>query len=72
MALFSEKINGQYAALLSVHTDNPPARICLALFEKLEDLWSIEYWGRWYNDLEDHVLLSAGTTRPRGSRRTAG
>jgi predicted GH43/DUF377 family glycosyl hydrolase len=57
MALFPEKINGQYAAILSVNTDNPPARICLALFDKAEDMWSTEYWGKWYEDLEDHVLF---------------
>ncbi len=57
MAMFPEKINGQYAALLTVHTDNPPARICLALFSKLEDMWSGDYWRQWYDDLEDHVLF---------------
>lgn len=57
MALFPEKINGQYAALLSVNTDNPPARICLALFNGQEDIWSAPFWRQWYDDLEDHVLF---------------
>ncbi len=57
MALFPEKINGQYAALLTVHTDNPPARICLALFDEPEQIWSIDFWRQWYDDLEDHVLF---------------
>lgn len=57
MALFPEKINGQYAAILTVHTDNPPARICLALFNSPEDMWSGEFWRKWYDDLENHVLF---------------
>ena len=57
MALFPEKINGQFAALLSVNTDNPPARICLALFDKQEDIWSPAFWQKWYTNLEDHVLF---------------
>jgi beta-1,2-mannobiose phosphorylase / 1,2-beta-oligomannan phosphorylase len=56
MTLFPEKIQGRYAALLTVNTDRPPAKICLALFDKKEDLWSAEYWKKWYATLESHVL----------------
>lgn len=55
--LFPERINGKLAALLTVHTDQPPARICLALFDKPEDIWSQNFWQAWYADLEAHVLF---------------
>ena len=34
MALFPELIDGKMAAILTVHTDSPPSKICLALFDK--------------------------------------
>jgi len=34
MALFPEKITGKIWAILTVHTDKPPAKICLASFDK--------------------------------------
>ena len=56
MSLFPEKINGKFAAILTVNTDRPPSKICLAFFDKEEELWSEDYWNKWYMYLEDHVL----------------
>ncbi len=56
MALFPKKINGKYAVLLTINTDIPPARICLALFDKKEDIWSQLYWNQWYNNWREHIL----------------
>lgn len=56
MALFPKKINGKYVAVLTVHTDLPPAKIALAYFDKLSDLWSATYWQNWYQSLEKHTL----------------
>ncbi len=56
MALFPERINGKIAAILTVNTDRPPARICIAYFDRIEDLWSKEYWDDWYAHLDDHVV----------------
>jgi len=56
MALFPEKINGKIWAILTVHTDRPPAKICLASFDKEEDIWSESYWKRWYQDFEKYSL----------------
>jgi predicted GH43/DUF377 family glycosyl hydrolase len=56
MALFPRRIDGQLAAVLSVHTDMPPAKIALALFERESDLWSPDYWEDWYAHLDSHVL----------------
>ena len=56
MALFPERINGKIAAILTVHTDQPPAKICLALFDRIEDLWSGSYWAAWYAEWESHAV----------------
>lgn len=55
-ALFPEKVNGKYAALLSVHTDRPPTAICLALADKIEDFWSPQYWTEWYEHWQSHAV----------------
>lgn len=56
MALFPAKVAGKIAAVLTVHTDQPPAKICLALFNKIEDIWSKAYWERWYGSLDKHII----------------
>ena len=56
MTLFPEKINGKYVAILSVNTDKPPAKIALAEFSKIEDMWSEKYWRKWYLEIDKHVL----------------
>jgi len=56
MGLFPEKINGKMAALLTMHTDTPPARIALALFDKEEDIWSPYFWAEWYENPNNHII----------------
>ena len=56
MALFPERIDGKIAALITVNTDRPPAKICLALFDTIEEIWSKDYWDAWYKDFEHHVI----------------
>jgi len=56
MALFPKRLNGKIAALLTVHTDMPPAKIALALFEHESEIWSKDYWQEWYASLDDHVI----------------
>jgi len=56
MALFPEKINAKYAAILTVNTDMPPSYICLAFFDKKEDIWSHQYWQNWYQNLHTHAF----------------
>jgi len=56
MALFPEKINGQITAILTVHTDQPPAKICLASFNKESDIWSEKFWNEWYKNFEKYAL----------------
>ena len=56
MAFFPEKINGKYAAVLTVNTDFPPAKIAIAYFDQKSDIWSREYWENWYAHLDEHVI----------------
>ncbi len=56
MGLFPEKVNGKMAALLTINTDLPPAKIALAVFEKPEDIWSEQYWTNWYEDANDQII----------------
>lgn len=56
MALFPQRIGGKIYAILTIHTDQPPARICLAAFDKEEDIWSESYWQAWYENFEEYVL----------------
>lgn len=56
MALFPEKIDGKIWAVLTVHTDRPPAKICLVSFEKESDIWSERFWQKWYLQFEKHAL----------------
>lgn len=56
MCLFPERINGKIVAILAANTDRPPAKISLAFFDSIEELWSQEYWENWYAYLDDHTL----------------
>ncbi|MCX6719046.1 MAG: hypothetical protein NTZ38_01575, partial [Candidatus Taylorbacteria bacterium] len=56
MALFPEKIRGKMAVLLTVNTDRPPSDICYAEFDKLEDMWSPEYWAKWMKSFDTHKI----------------
>jgi predicted GH43/DUF377 family glycosyl hydrolase len=56
MALFPDKINGKMAALLTINTDLPPAKVALAVFDNEEDIWSPHYWKQWYDDANSHIV----------------
>lgn len=56
MALFPERINGKLCAILSVDTDDPPSKIAFAYFDKEEDMWSREYWEKWYKNVDNHKI----------------
>ena len=44
MCLFPEKIKGKLVAILTGNTDRPPSNICIATFEREDQMWSREYW----------------------------
>lgn len=56
MVLFPEKIGGQYVALLTVHTDDPPAHVAIARFDSLEQIWDQQYWYHWHDNLDQHIM----------------
>ncbi len=56
MGLFPEKINGKMAALLTINTDLPPAKIAFASFDKPEDITSPYYWADWYGNLNENTI----------------
>jgi len=56
MALFPEKIDGKMWVALTVNTDNPPAKICLASFDKEEDMWNETLWQKWHQNFEKYAL----------------
>ena len=56
MAMFSEKINGRFAAILTVNTDKPPAKIAIAFFDKLSQIWDQDFWNTWYQNLDKFVI----------------
>ncbi len=54
--LFPQKINGKMAAILTANTDLPPSRVAIAYFDKESDIWSKEYWDKWYSRLSDYAI----------------
>jgi len=56
MALFPEKINNKIFTILTLNTDIPPAKICIASFDNESDIWNQNYWNEFYNNHEQYVL----------------
>ena len=55
-SLFPEKVGDDYVALLTVHTDMPPAELCNARAKRIEDFWSPEFWNEWHKGWNTHAL----------------
>ena len=56
MTLFPERINGKITVIFSAHTDMPPAKVCIAQFDKIEQLWDESYWTKWEGEIDTHVV----------------
>jgi predicted GH43/DUF377 family glycosyl hydrolase len=56
MALFPERIGGKVTAILTAHTDEPPAKIAIAQADSVEELWDISFWEKWHAELEHHSI----------------
>jgi len=56
MALFPERINGKITVIFSAHTDSPPAKTVIAQVEKIEELWSQDFWNKWEEKIDDCVI----------------
>jgi predicted GH43/DUF377 family glycosyl hydrolase len=47
----------KYTIILTVNTDNPPVKVCIAQFDKIEDIWDHKKWELWYENIEDHTVV---------------
>ena len=56
MTLFPERINGKIVVIFSLHTDMPPAKVCIAKLDKIEDLWSKTFWDKWILEVDSHSV----------------
>ncbi len=56
MALFPEKINGKYMVIFTINPDRNPSNIVTVAVDKIEDLWSLEFWKNWQKDFEKSKL----------------
>lgn len=56
MTLFSERINGKITVIVTVNTDMPPSKIAVAQVDKIEELWSVQFWEKWYAKLDEHTI----------------
>ncbi len=56
MTLFPERINGKITVMLSAHTDTPPAKVAIAQFDDIEELWSKEFWGKWHLQIDKNII----------------
>lgn len=56
MTLFPKRINGKIVVVFSAHTDRPPAKVCFAMFDKIEDLWNEKYWEEWIKNIDKHSI----------------
>lgn len=56
-AIFPERVGGKVAAILSIHTDDPPAEICLVYADRIEDFWSPTFWETWYANWQSHKFV---------------
>lgn len=56
MALFPERVGGKITAILTAHTDEPPAKIAIAQCNKLEELWDLSFWEKWHSEIDDHTI----------------
>ena len=56
MALFPERVNGKITAVVTAHTDEPPARIAIVQCDKLQELWDTDFWERWHKELSRNSI----------------
>jgi predicted GH43/DUF377 family glycosyl hydrolase len=56
MTLFPERVNGKVTAILTAHTDEPPAKIAVVQCDEVSDLWDIGFWNKWHSELNLHTI----------------
>jgi predicted GH43/DUF377 family glycosyl hydrolase len=56
MTLFPNRINGKITVIFSAHTDMPPAKVSIAQFDKIEQLWDESFWEEWEKNIDEHTV----------------
>lgn len=56
MALFPERINGKITVIFSAFTDQPPAKTVFAQVDKIEELWSKDFWQKWQTEVDKNEI----------------
>jgi predicted GH43/DUF377 family glycosyl hydrolase len=57
MSFFPSKINGKYTVIFAANTDDGSlAKISIASFSKIEDIWDQNKWKKWYEKIDDYAL----------------
>lgn len=56
MTLFPERVDGKITVIFSAHTDMPPAKMCIAQCNEIEELWNESFWEEWQKDMDSHVV----------------
>jgi predicted GH43/DUF377 family glycosyl hydrolase len=56
MTLFPERINGKITVIFSAYTDIPPAKVSIAQFDRIEQLWDESFWKEWLKNLDTHTV----------------
>ncbi|MCA9364790.1 MAG: hypothetical protein KC736_02770 [Candidatus Moranbacteria bacterium] len=54
MVLF--ETDGGYSAILTVDTDRPPSKVAVAHFSDKSQVWSQEFWKKWYEEVGNHTI----------------
>ena len=54
--LLTDKISGKYGLVVTANTDDPPAKIAIALTDRIEDFWTNGYWNKWYKEISEHEV----------------
>ncbi len=56
MTLFPQRINGKITVIFSAYTDIPPAKVSIAQFDRIEQLWDESFWKEWVKDIDAHTV----------------
>ena len=56
MTLFPERIHGKIVFLLTVDPDTDHSRITVGYADRIDELWSEDFWQKWYAEIDIHVL----------------
>ena len=56
MTLFPERVNGKITLIFSAHTDSPPTKMSVVQVERIEELWSRDFWEKWHEEIDQHVI----------------